>query len=291
MLENKHRRARGAHPSPRHRLAGAKPHEIVGNAPSSFTVIPKQLSMWLNDVDGDCCTAEEAFAKACSNPEIFIADATVQTWANANGFLNGADLISVLDAMQSAGFVQDGTVYCDGSPTSVDWTNAAQLRDAIFNNCPVKIGVAGDQLENVVGGTNGWFATGLAIDGNEDHCVSLCGYGTINELATALGVTVPAGVDGTKPGYLLFTWDTIGIIDVPSLLAITAEAWVRNPTTIVGGPTPPVPVPTPTPTPCPTITEQVIITDVNNVSGIFTLPIVMDTTSASKRFFASVRVE
>ncbi|HXM01791.1 MAG TPA: hypothetical protein VN939_04260 [Chthoniobacterales bacterium] len=45
--------------------------------------------------------------------------------------------------------------------------------------------------------------------------------------------TVPANVDGTKPGYALFTWDSIGIIDVPSLLAITQEAWLRTPTTTI----------------------------------------------------------
>jgi hypothetical protein len=48
-----------------------------------------------------------------------------------------------------------------------------------------------------------------------------------------LKVPVPHGVDGTKPGYAMFTWDSIGIIDVPSMLAITFEAWVRIPTTII----------------------------------------------------------
>ena len=31
----------------------------------------------------------------------------------------------------------------------------------------------------------------------------------------------------------MFTWNTIGIIDVPSMLAITHEAWLRNPTTVI----------------------------------------------------------
>jgi hypothetical protein len=52
-------------------------------------------------------------------------------------------------------------------------------------------------------------------------------------LASQLKVTLPAGAVGTTPGYGLFTWDTIGIIDHPSMLAITHEAWLRNPTTIV----------------------------------------------------------
>jgi hypothetical protein len=45
--------------------------------------------------------------------------------------------------------------------------------------------------------------------------------------------TVPNGVNGTQPGYALFTWGGIGIIDFPSLLAITHEAWLRTPTTII----------------------------------------------------------
>jgi len=37
----------------------------------------------------------------------------------------------------------------------------------------------------------------------------------------------------SQQGYAMFTWDSIGIIDQPSMLAITHEAWLRNPTTIV----------------------------------------------------------
>jgi hypothetical protein len=82
-------------------------------------------------------------------------------------------------------------------------------------------------------GVSGWFATGFHPDHNEDHCVSLCGYGTIDWLAHELKVSVPAGVNGTQPGYAMFTWDTVGIIDVPSMVAITEEAWLRRPTTKV----------------------------------------------------------
>jgi len=35
---------------------------------------PPKLSMWGNDVHGDCVTAEEAFAMAWHSPEIFITD-------------------------------------------------------------------------------------------------------------------------------------------------------------------------------------------------------------------------
>jgi hypothetical protein len=208
------------------------PHRIVGATPEQFLWKPAQLSMWLNDVDGDCVTAEEAFAKACYSPEIFITDDTVLAWAKKNDVLNGADLITVLDLMQTAGFSQDGKLYNDGPSNSVDWTDEATVQNAIVQG-PVKIGVAADQLEAIVPDppSNGWIATGFTEDTNEDHCVSLCGFGEIGWLANQLGVGSP--VPGSTPAYALFTWDSIGIIDVPSLLAITGEAWLRNPVTVI----------------------------------------------------------
>lgn len=229
-------RQRGAIAAPRHKLASARPH-VTTSAPDQIIYRPTQLSMWGNAVDGDCCAAEEAFKDACNSPEIFIPEDVVIAWAQANGFLNGAELTDVMNAMASSGFQPgDGNTYGDGPYMSVDWTNAAALQSAIAVG-PVKIGVAADQLENAVPDppTNGWFATGFQPDSNEDHCVSLCGYGTIAWLAEQLGVSVPDGVDGTQPGYALFTWSSIGIIDVPSLLAICGEAWLRNPVTVIQG--------------------------------------------------------
>ena len=233
---------RGAKPSPRHRLAAAVPVRIVGPTPPQFLWKPVQLSMWLNATYGCCVTSEEAFAKACNNPEIFITDDTVLAWATANNVLNGADLTQVLDLMQSAGFSQDGNIYNDGPFNSVDWTNTTALQNAIAQG-PVKIGVAADQLETAVGTSNppvsGWFATGFQKDTNVDHCTSLCGFGSIAWLSFQIlavynvAVPLPAGIDTTLPAYAMFTWDSIGIIDVPSMLAITGEAWLRNPVTVV----------------------------------------------------------
>ena len=229
---------RGAIPSPRHELAAAMPHIALPRVPPNKIYLPAKLSFWDNSKYGDCCTAEEAFAKACHVPEIFISDAEVEAWAKAHGWLNGASLSAVLQAMHQKGFVQGGYIYDDGVAQAVNWTNAATLQSAIYNG-PVKTGIAADQLEKVWqahgGPKNGWFATGFkaTTPQEEDHCVSLCGYGTINWLAQQLKVTVPHGVDGTKPGYAMFTWDSIGIIDVPSMLAITHEAWLRVPTTII----------------------------------------------------------
>jgi hypothetical protein len=228
------KRPRGAFASPRYRLAAALPHTITGPTPPQVLYKPSKLSFWLNDKDGDCVTAEEAFAKACHQPEIFIPDAEVEKWAKQHNVLNGANLVDVLDAMKTKGFQQGGHTYDDGPNVAVDWTNAALLQNAVAHG-PVKIGVAADQLEAAVPNppTNGWFATGFKQDTNEDHCVSLCGYGSFSWLASQLGVQVPQGADGTTPGYGMFTWDSIGIIDHPSMVAITHEAWLRNPVTVV----------------------------------------------------------
>jgi hypothetical protein len=210
--------------------------------------------MWGNSQYGDCVSAEEAAAKAQfslmngGTTELFVAEKDVIAWASAHGFLNGAMLTDVMDVMAKTGLPANGKLWDDGPYQSVDWTNDAVLSSAIYQG-PVKIGVAAGQLENVVTNTNGWIATGFRRDENIDHCVNLCGYGTLAQLATALKVTLPGNVDPTVRGYLLFTWDTIGIIDQASMVAITGEAWLRTPTT-TESPNPPTP-PTP-PHPHPT---------------------------------------
>jgi hypothetical protein len=187
--------------------------------------------MWLNATYGDCVTAEEAFAKACNKPEIFIQDSTVFAWATKNGVLNGTDLITVLDLMQKNGFVQGGSLYNDGPSISVDWTKPEIFQNAIFVHGPVKLGVAADQLENVVPDPpkNGWVARGFTPDNNLDHCIGACGFGTMEWLTEQLGSKLAS----PEPSYAVFTWDSIGVIGAQSLLAITGEAWIRNPTTVV----------------------------------------------------------
>ena len=228
---------RGAIPTPRSTLAASMPYEAPVGAPPTFLMKPQQISMWGNDVHGDCVTAEEAFAKACHSPEIFISDKEVMTWAKKHGVLEGANLTEVMTWMHKRGFPDPNgrSVDDDGPHVSVNWTVAGTLQSAISVG-PVKIGVAADQLENAwntTGGKSGWFGTGWKDDANEDHCVSLCGYGSLSWLAEQFGVQVPSGVDGTQPGYALFTWNSIGIVDEPSMLAITHEAWLRQPTTVI----------------------------------------------------------
>src|SRR5215471_691008 len=141
---------RGARPTPRNVLASATPYAArarVG-APSNYSIIPQQMSMWGNDVHGDCVTAEEAFAKACNQPEIFISNQEVIDWATQHGVLEGAWPYQVLDWMRDNGFHQDGQIYDDGNKNSVDWTQSEILKSAISQG-PVKIGIAADQLSNV----------------------------------------------------------------------------------------------------------------------------------------------
>lgn len=243
---------RGAIPTPRHRLAAATPFRIVGPTPDRHLIVPQKLSVWLNDTYGDCVTAEEAFAKACSG--IFVSDSEVKRWASQHGVLNGAMLDEVLDWMAASGFSQDGNTYNDGGKVSVDYTNPDAMANALFQG-PVKLGVAAGQLN--IGNHNGWFLNGLRRDGNEDHSTAACGYGPVGWLLQQLGGTLPSGYDGNKPGYAFFTWGTIGVMDAQSLVNITGEAWLRVPTTqtvgtnsptadpvvILPPPGPPTPIP------------------------------------------------
>jgi len=263
------KRPRGARPSPRW-AAFTRPHfQPTIGIPASFGTVPPQLDCWGNCDYGDCVSAEEAFKLAAYSvqlgaSETFVPSATIVSWASKHGFLNGADLTSVMDAMASDGISVGGQTLKDGPYASVDFTSDATLSSAIFTG-PVKIGIAADQLEGVVGSTNGWWLTGATADQNEDHCVCLLGYGTATQLGTMLNVAVPSGVDPSTRCYLLGTWGTIGIIDQKSLINICSEAWTRTPSTIPS----PVPTPTPTPTPVPPTPTPIPPTP---TPGVITLP-------------------
>jgi hypothetical protein len=235
---------RGAIPSPRHELAAAMPHvpDPKIAVPPSFLMWPAQMSSWNNYTYGDCVSAEEAFAKATAAPHTFIPEATVVAWATAHGYLNGAMLSSVLTTMQTKGFPHNKKTYDDGRPYSVNWVNAPILQSAIFSHGPVKIGVGADGFQtnpdgHVTPGASGWTMHNYPKNEPEDHCVSLCGYGTLAELVHLFSqhkVTVNAA-KGMPTGhcYAMFTWNSIGIIDQQSMLNMTYEAWIRSPVTIV----------------------------------------------------------
>ncbi len=235
---------RGAIASPRHVLAAATPHvpsEEV-SVPDSFLMWPQQMASWNNYKYGDCVTAEEAFAKATASPQVFIPTDTVVDWATKHGYLNGAYLTAVLQTMQTDGFEYNGNQYNDGPYNSVNWTDAATLQSAIYSHGPVKIGVGAEDFQSnangvVTPGTSGWGMYNYASGLQEDHCVSLCGYGNQADLVNlfsqqGISVNLPSGMP-TGMCYAMFTWNSIGIIDEQSMLNMTYEAWVRNPVTVI----------------------------------------------------------
>jgi hypothetical protein len=240
---------RGAIPSARHELAAAMPHvpDPKVSVPASFLMWPIQMSSWNNYIYGDCVSAEEAFAKATAAPQTFIPEATVVAWATAHGYLNGASLVSVLTTMQTQGFPFNKKTYDDGPHNSVNWTNPGILASAIYSHGPVKIGVAAEYYQApgpgqhgiVTPGTSGWsiYNYPATSPSQEDHCVSLCGYGTLAQLVTLFQqhkITVhPQKGMPTGLCYAMFTWNSIGIIDQQSMLHMTFEAWIRNPVTII----------------------------------------------------------
>lgn len=238
---------RGAILSPRHVLLRAHPFRAGGPVPSQVAMVPALLSVWGNDLDGDCVSAEEAFAKACHSPEIFINDATVIAWARRRGYLNGATLTDVMDSMQTDGFVVGNQTYDDGPYSGVDYSNESTLQAAIAQG-PVKIAIDANALPSGAGNDQGWYAINGGRWGSTDHCVALCGYGNAGWLYQQLNVPLPSGLDASQAGYLLFTWGTIGFVTHAWLMGTCQEAWIRTPTTVG---VPPLPGPTPTPPPPP----------------------------------------
>ncbi len=241
---------RGLKPTPRHKLLAVKQFSPRAVAlPASVTYVPAKLSMWDNDVDGICVTAEECFNQDAMG--VFITDATCVPWARKNGYLDGATLTEVMDSMIASGFKQDGNTYSIGSYSAVNFSDEPTLQAALTIG-PVKIGIDADALPGGAGNKSGWYATGGRVGQftNEDHCVSIAGYGPATTLFSALNAPVPAGFSPTKTYYLLFTWSTIGVVDHEWIMSTTGEAFIRNPAATKNGqPNPPAPTPGPTPAP------------------------------------------
>jgi len=226
----------GEFPTPNHEIAAAQPYKSGAAAPESFIAWPTGIGFWGNEKQGNSTWAEEAFAKACAEPKVFIPTDVVLFTSRECGSSNFAEF------MQTHGFRMDRKAYLNGPFYSVDWTNAEALNSAIANVGPVKIGVAAANLASgqhgqLTPGTSGWAIYGLPTGQPENHCTSLCGYGPLAGLVDLFerhGITVnlPSGMP-TGLCYAVFTWGSIGIVDRQSLTNVTGEAWVRNPTTIV----------------------------------------------------------
>ncbi len=250
----KSRFKRGARLAPRHKLLATPAFKAKIAAPPQAALVPDQLDMWGNDSYGDCVSAEEAFGKACYQPEIFIPGSNVIEWADAHGFLNGADLPEVMDAMRGDGMKVGGQRYDDGGYAGVDYSDESVLKSALALG-PVKIAIDANALPGGAGNNQGWYATGGGNYPNTDHCVALCAYGPAKWLYEQLGVPLPAALKPDQQGYLLYTWSTIGFVDHAWIMGTTQEAYLRTPTTVgvppLPGPTPPDPGPGPGPGPGP----------------------------------------
>ena len=254
---------RGARPTPHHKLLAAPRHRVVTAPPPQFSPFKGKvkLSVWDNDVDGVCVSSEEAAAKAtysvfCGLAEVFATDAEVRTFAARHGWLNGADLSEVMDAMIREGMPIGGTAYKDGPYSAVNYSDETELQSAIALG-PVKIAIDADALPSGAGNGSGWWTTAAGRYRNTDHCVGLYLYGTAAFIFQALcdaglidSPTVPAGLDPNTKGYGLFTWGTIGFVTHEWIMGTCTEAWVRNPTTVGESPAPtPPPVPPAPPKP------------------------------------------
>lgn len=237
--------------------------------PPSVITVPKRLSFWGNNQYGDCVSAESVFAiadysTALGLEEIFVTDTAVVAWARSHGYLNGADLLSVIHSMQSDGIKDEkGTLRKVGKPSSVDFSNEDTLKSAIAQG-PVSVAIDAGALPSGAGNKSGWYSFGNKNAGNTDHCVSLAGYGPTVDLFKALGVSVPANAPAS--GYYLYTWSTIGVVDHQWILGTVVEAWVRNPTVMDLGPPPP-PIP------------SAITVSVANVAGVPGVPVKLSPTA------------
>jgi len=228
---------RGATPTPLHILMALPEHEVIRTAPLQFGIVPSVLNVWGNQQFGDCVSAEEAFAKAvyalmCGLPEIFITAADVIAWARRNGFLNGADLVEVMDAMARAGMAANGQTYNDGpTHTTVDYTDETVLQNAIASG-PIKIAIDANALPSSAGNANGWYSLSGKRYSNTDHCVGHSMFGRADYIYDLLKVPLPAAISPSTPGYGLFTWGTIGFVTHDWILGTCTEAHLRTPTTM-----------------------------------------------------------
>jgi hypothetical protein len=224
----------GEFPSPNHELAAASPYKAVATAPDSVLAWPVQIGPW--GKANNSTWVEEAFAKACAQPSVSIPAEAVLRAAQACGSSNFARF------MQTRGFELGRAAYLDGRFLKVNWTDMAVLHAAIAHTGPVKIGIASAALASapngrVTEGSSGWTVFGLQAGQAEDSCASLCGYGALPALIGLFGqrgvlVEAPPGMpEGLC--YAMFARGSIGIVDHQSLMNITGEAWVRDPTTIV----------------------------------------------------------
>jgi hypothetical protein len=269
---------RGYLPPSRHRLLMTVPYRLVRKVkavPAFFATLCSELSYFLNQVDGDCVTAEE-----CQNINTgtghVAADADVQSFARQYGLLNGAELPQVMQIMETDGFPSGGTVYKDGPFAGVNWKDYSELCAALVEfqasggqPTQIKLGVAADQMEAAMNDAQPFsFFVGFQPDPNIDHCTAIVGFGTAAACLAALNekygtnIALPSTLAPTAQALIHWTWKQYQIMDFASLVNVCDEAYLRNPslTSPAPGPapTPVPPSPSPTPTPAPVVSAPTL---------------------------------
>ena len=153
---------RGAIPSPPSVLAAAPRHVALVGAPPNLIVIPQKISF-----SGELRQRRLRHTKKHSPRHATILRYSSRMTRLSRGrrnmaYSNGASNTQVMTWMQNDGF-PDGPLTYDDGPYDVDFTNAGTLQSAISQG-PVKLGIAGDQIEtawgrqDATGGRSGWFA-------------------------------------------------------------------------------------------------------------------------------------
>src|ERR1039458_4606936 len=83
----------GEFPSPNHELSATQPYRGGGAEPESFLAWPTEIGYWGNDKASNSTWAEEAFAKACVDPRVFIPTNVVLSTAQECGSSNFAQFV------------------------------------------------------------------------------------------------------------------------------------------------------------------------------------------------------
>lgn len=213
------------------------------------------LNMYWNATYG-CCTGS-ALVEIINDVYGVQVDPNVALdWFRAHNILDGANELDVLNAAETDPLVVNGQGYVIGPSVTFDYADVEAVKDAISAHKVAYWGVDAGYLQQVVGDVSGWVAPVITTpQTNYDHAVFSPDYGTLDELATYLnkqrGVTVTLGsLDPQMLGCTLDTWDTLGIVPMPTIGNTTGEAHAIE---SFPAPTPaPGPGPGPGPGPRPT---------------------------------------
>jgi hypothetical protein len=243
------KRVSGIKAAPRRALARCAPHVPIAEAiPDTYAALADKLSIFENDVDGDCDTAEEMQAINTAWGYV-VPDSDLNPFLETYGLANGANSLDVIALMQETGIDSGGNNYKDGAPTLVDPADFAAMSAAIYAGAPpngppspVKIDVCADQLDPAVDLSLPFsICTGFRRDNQPwriNHDTDVAGYGTTQSLLALLNEkyatskTLPSGFTGAEPAYIHYTWGQYQLMDAASLANIADQGYLRTPGSI-----------------------------------------------------------